>query len=60
MAHLVLLFWEMRYVSGTLAFPGLKPQPTPNPYLPSSDGDDADASSSVPPSNVAPSAPNAQ
>ena len=40
-AHLALLFWEMRYVSGTLAFPGLKPQPTPNPYLPSSDADDA-------------------
>lgn len=24
-AHLVLLFWEMRYVSATLAHPGLKP-----------------------------------
>jgi hypothetical protein len=23
--HLGLLFWEMRYVSATLAFPGLKP-----------------------------------
>lgn len=33
-AHLVLLFWEMRYVSGDLAFPGLKPSPTRNPYLP--------------------------
>ena len=37
-AHLVLLFWEMRHVSGSLAFPGLKPQPTPNPHLPSSKG----------------------
>jgi hypothetical protein len=53
--HLVLLFWEMRYVSASLAFPGLKPQATPNPYLPSSSGtDEADASSSVP------SSPNAQ
>ncbi len=25
--HLVLLFWEMRYVSATLAHPGLKPTP---------------------------------
>ena len=25
--HLGLLFWEMRHVSATLAFPGLKPQP---------------------------------
>jgi len=24
-SHLGLLFWEMRYVSATLAFPGLKP-----------------------------------
>lgn len=32
--HLVLLFWETRYVSGALAFPGLKPGPTPNPHLP--------------------------
>jgi hypothetical protein len=23
--HLGLLFWEMRYISATLAFPGLKP-----------------------------------
>ncbi len=60
-AHLALLFWEMRYVSGTLAFPGLKPQPTPNPYLPSSDGDDAAASGAVPSSpNAAPTAPQAQ
>lgn len=26
-SHLGLLFWEMRYVSATLAFPGLKPTP---------------------------------
>ncbi len=26
-AHLGLLFWELRYVSGSLAFPGLKPAP---------------------------------
>lgn len=37
-AHLVLLFWELRHVSGTFAFAGLKPRPKPNPYLPSSDG----------------------
>lgn len=35
--HLVLLFWELRHVSATLAFPGLRPAPTPNPYLPTSD-----------------------
>jgi hypothetical protein len=27
--HLGLLFWEMRYVSASLAFPGLKPAPVP-------------------------------
>lgn len=32
--HLVLLFWELRHVSSALAFPGLKPAATPNPYLP--------------------------
>ena len=32
--HLVLLFWEMRHISSSLAFPGLKPEATPNPYLP--------------------------
>ena len=37
--HLVLLFWEMRYVSASMAFPGLKPADTPNPHLPSSDPD---------------------
>lgn len=25
--HLGLLFWELRYVSGSMAFPGLRPQP---------------------------------
>jgi hypothetical protein len=48
-AHLVLLFWEMRYISGTLAFPGLKPEPTPNPYLPTESSP-----------NAAPSAPQAE
>ncbi len=51
--HLVLLFWEMRYVSASLAFPGLKPQATPNPYLPTSNAED-ESSSAVP------SSPNAQ
>lgn len=37
-SHLVLLFWELRHVSGTFAFAGLKPRPQPNPYLPSPDG----------------------
>lgn len=36
LTHLVLLFWEMRHISSALAFPGLKPEPTPNPYLPTS------------------------
>lgn len=26
-SHLGLLFWELRYVSGSLAYPGLKPTP---------------------------------
>jgi hypothetical protein len=34
LTHLVLLFWELRHVSSSLAFPGLKPPATPNPYLP--------------------------
>jgi hypothetical protein len=29
--HLVLLIWELRYVSASLAFPGLKPSPVPRP-----------------------------
>ena len=53
-AHLVLLFWEMRHVSGSLAFPGLKPQATPNPHLPSSKGTaEVTTSSSVPSSTNA-------
>jgi hypothetical protein len=28
-AHLGLLFWELRYVSISLAHPGLKPSPLP-------------------------------
>lgn len=28
--HLGLLFWELRHVSATLAFPGPKPQPNPH------------------------------
>jgi hypothetical protein len=28
--HLGLLIWETRYVSATLAFPGLKPRPAGN------------------------------
>ncbi|MDQ2679334.1 MAG: ATP synthase subunit I [Actinomycetota bacterium] len=59
-AHLVLLFWEMRYVSGTLAFPGLKPQATPNPYLPTADAADADASGGDADLPSVPSSPNAQ
>jgi len=40
-AHMTLLFWEVRHISGSLAFPGLKPprQPAPNPYLPDRDVD---------------------
>lgn len=30
-SHLGLLFWEMRYVSASLAFPGLKPKPSGAP-----------------------------
>lgn len=34
--HLGLLFWEMRYVSASLAFPGLKPALPVSPYASSS------------------------
>ena len=59
-AHLALLFWEMRYISGSLAFPGVKPAPTPNPYLPG--GDTPSASGSIPSaaSSDAHTSPNAQ
>jgi F0F1-type ATP synthase assembly protein I len=29
--HLGLLFWELRYVSASLAYPGLKPKPADSP-----------------------------
>lgn len=45
--HLGLLFWELRHVSASLAFPGVKPAPTPNPYLPVS-GEDTEVSPSEP------------
>lgn len=35
--HLGLLFWELRHISSALAFPGLKPKASTNPYLPTSD-----------------------
>ena len=42
--HLGLLFWELRYVSATLAFPGLKPAPLtapqPGPTTPNYDDKD--------------------
>ncbi|MEI2640108.1 MAG: ATP synthase subunit I [Microthrixaceae bacterium] len=47
LTHLVLLFWELRYVSSALAFPGLKPKPTPNPYLPSNSSGGDDSSSAA-------------
>lgn len=54
-AHLVLLFWEMKHVSASLAFPGLRPQPTANPHLPNSNG----AAGATAPTSAPPS-PNAQ
>lgn len=30
-SHLALLFWELRYVSASLAYPGLKPTARPQP-----------------------------
>lgn len=44
--HLALLFWELRHVSSALAFPGLKPAATPNPYLPSNNGGSEEFSAS--------------
>ena len=32
-SHLALLFWELRYVSASLAYPGLKPTARPRPDL---------------------------
>ena len=47
--HLGLLFWELRHISSSLAFPGLKPEATPNPYLPDPDlsSDSGDPSTSA-------------
>jgi hypothetical protein len=54
--HLVLLGWEVRHVSSsTLAFPGLKPRPTANPYLPTAD--ERSSAGPVTPSESSPSAP---
>jgi len=33
--HLGLLFWELRYVSGSFAYPGLKPKGNASPSTPS-------------------------
>ena len=52
--HLGLLFWELRHVQNTLAFPGLKPAPTPNPYLPVTDDSSAPESPSSASSSTAP------
>ncbi|MEZ5322234.1 MAG: ATP synthase subunit I [Microthrixaceae bacterium] len=35
--HLGLLFWELRFVSGSMAFPGLKPTPVQRRETPRSD-----------------------
>lgn len=42
--HLGLLFWELRHVSASLAFPGLAPRQTPNPHLPARGSDTAPSS----------------
>lgn len=49
-AHLVLLFWEVRHIAGTPAFPGLAPKADlPNPYLPTDTSpDEPSASTSSP------------
>jgi hypothetical protein len=52
--HLVLLFWELRHVSASLAFPGLKPAATPNPHLPASEHRSGPESSSSASSPTAP------
>jgi hypothetical protein len=53
--HLGLLFWELRHVSSQLAFPGLKPAASPNPYLPSNvDADDPSAGTSSASTRTAP------
>ena len=45
-SHLVLLFWEVRHVSASLAFPGLAPRPGRNPHLPVRDADAVPSSES--------------
>ena len=42
-AHLGILFWEMRYISGTLAHPGLKPSVKLPIHTSSSPNDSASA-----------------
>ena len=51
--HLVLLFWELRHISSSLAFPGLKPGPSANPFLPGPDTSSTPGS----PSSSSPTAP---
>ncbi len=41
--HLGLLTWETRYVSASLAFPGLKPDHKPSTYTSVYDDDDSDS-----------------
>ncbi len=55
--HLGLLFWELRHISSSLAFPGLKPQATPNPYLPTSDDESAGGDPSTTAAAQSPTAP---
>ena len=46
-AHLGLLFWEMRYISASLAFPALKPTPAaPIAAAPATDSPSSDSPSS--------------
>ncbi len=52
--HLGLLFWELRHISSSLAFPGLKPQATPNPYLPAADSASGPSTSTSAQSPTAP------
>ena len=63
--HLVLLFWEMRHVSSSLAFPGVKPGVSVNPYLPTGNvrttapGEAADPSAPGPTSTSSSAPPSA-
>jgi hypothetical protein len=38
-AHLGVLIWETRYVSGSLAYPGLKPAPKKSPFASDQEAD---------------------